>query len=38
MNDINERAKKEEDYYAGYYWGRNSYDSNTFLQKKWTIN
>jgi osmotically-inducible protein OsmY len=23
----NEREKKEEDYYAGYYWGRNSYDS-----------
>jgi osmotically-inducible protein OsmY len=23
----NEGAKKEEDYYAGYYWGRNSYDS-----------
>jgi osmotically-inducible protein OsmY len=27
VNDNNERTKKEEDYYAGYYWGRNSYDS-----------
>ena len=26
LNDNNERAE-EEDYYTGYYWGRNSYDS-----------
>ena len=27
MDDNDERVRKEEDYYAGYYWGRNSYDS-----------
>jgi osmotically-inducible protein OsmY len=27
VKDNNENVKKEEDYYAGYYWGRNSYDS-----------
>jgi osmotically-inducible protein OsmY len=34
MNDNDERVKKEEDYYAGYYWGRNSYDSECLSTEK----
>jgi hypothetical protein len=34
MNDNDERVKKEEDYYAGYYSGRNSYDSEYLSTEK----
>jgi osmotically-inducible protein OsmY len=35
MNYNDERVKKEEeDYYAGYYWGRNSYDSECLSTEK----
>jgi hypothetical protein len=32
MSDNNERI--EEDYYAGYYWGRNPYDSEYLSTEK----
>jgi osmotically-inducible protein OsmY len=32
MSDKNERV--EEDYYAGYYWGRNPYDSEYLSTEK----
>jgi hypothetical protein len=32
MSDSNERI--EEDYYAGYYWGRNPYDSEYLSTEK----
>ena len=32
VNDDNERV--EEDYYAGYYWGRNPYDSEYISTEK----